>query len=87
MFSVSYIANGFSKEATESDPLRGFSEIRLWNPMSYETKVRMTVYYSDKPPANIPEFAIKAGSNPLVAFPKGRFAEHYPKFFKDCGKT
>jgi len=43
---VSYIANGFCKEPTEEDPLRGRTELRFFNPLPWESEVRMTVYFA-----------------------------------------
>ena len=77
---VSYIANGFCREATADDPRRGFSELRFWNPTPWDSTVRMTVYYADKPPADLPPSTIKAGGNPLLVFP-----QDHPEFFRNVG--
>ncbi len=78
---VSYIANGFCREATEDDSRRGYSELRFWNPTGFESTVKMAVYYADKGPADIEPFTIEAGANPLLVFP-----EHHTEFFKDVGE-
>ncbi|KPK83371.1 MAG: hypothetical protein AMJ81_08425 [Phycisphaerae bacterium SM23_33] len=80
MPSVSYISNGFCKEPAADDPRRGMSELRIFNPMPWETTVRMTVYYADKGPAQIPEFTIRPEGNPLMLFPKD-----HPELFSNCG--
>lgn len=81
MPSVSYLANGFCKETDKVGEYRGFSELRFWNPTERATTVRMTVYYSDKPPARLPDLEIKALRNPLLVIPR----DDYTEFFKDCG--
>ncbi len=80
MPSVSYIANGFCKEAADVGDLRGMSELRFFNPMPWKTTVRMTVFYSDRPPAALADLTIPAEGNPLLVFP-----QDYGEFFKDRG--
>jgi hypothetical protein len=86
MSTVSYIANGFIHTPTEKDPRYGLSEVRLFNPTQYDTKVNITVYYENKPPAQIPEFDLKAEGIPLLVFPDMPYsALHVPKIFNNCG--
>ena len=87
MSTVSYIGNGFIHTPTEKDPRYGAGEIRLFNPTKYDTKVNITVYYEDKPPAHIPEFVVKAEGVPLIAVPYMSFsAVHFPdELFDNCG--
>jgi hypothetical protein len=80
MPSVTYIANGFCKSATPEDKRRGDSELRIWNPMPWETTLRMRVYYADRPPADLPEIKIGPYANPLLVFPR-----QHPKVFTDVG--
>jgi hypothetical protein len=75
-----YIANGFCRAAEAVGEPHGMSEVRFFNPMAWETRVRMTVYYADAPPREIPEFTIPGEGNPLLVFP-----QHHTEFFQDCG--
>jgi len=77
---VSYISNGFCKKPTETDTRKGMTELRFFNPMKWDTQVKMTVYYTDKPPAQLPDLHIKGEGNPLLVFP-----HHHTEFFDDCG--
>jgi hypothetical protein len=80
MSCVLYIANGFNANPSEVGEYYGGTELRFWNPTSFDTTVRMTVYYSDRNPVQLPEFPIKAGGNPLLVYPKDD-----PEHFKDVG--
>ena len=80
MAHVSYIANGFCMKAKQPGDLFGMCELRFWNPMPQPTTARMTVYYSDKPPVELPPYEIGAEKNPLLVFPGD-----YPEQFEDCG--
>lgn len=80
MPSVSYIANGFCRDRGAVGELQGGSELRFFNFMPWETRVRMTAYYSDRPPAQLPEMTIPPEGNPLLVFPRD-----HGDFFRNCG--
>jgi hypothetical protein len=83
---VTYIANGFCREADDADPRFGVSELRIFNPLPTETSVRMTVYYADRDPVSLPEFCIKGEGTPLLVFPKASFNPgDYSEYFGNCG--
>lgn len=75
-----YIANGLCHEPTADDPRRGQSEMRFFNPCDAQTSVRMTVYYTDRPPTDLPALHLPPKANPYWALP-----EKYPDAFTDCG--
>lgn len=77
---ISYISNGFCGEARKPGDIGGVSELRFWNPTKWATTVRMRIYYSDRPPADLPPYEIGPECDPLLVFP-----EHYPEQFTDCG--
>ena len=77
---VLYIANGFNANPAEVGEYYGNTELRFWSPTPFDTTVLMTVYYSDREPAQLPDFPIKAGGNPLLVYPKDD-----PEHFKDVG--
>jgi len=77
---VSYIANGFCMNGQEPGEMYGFCELRFWNPTPRPTSVRMTVYYEDRPPVELPPYEIGPEADPLLVFP-----HHYPDQFEDCG--
>jgi hypothetical protein len=77
---ISYIANGYCANARQTGDMAGMSELRFWNPTSSPNSLRMTVYYADKPPVDLPEYSIGPEANPLLVFP-----QNYPEQFDGCG--
>ena len=77
---VAYIANGFCNTSEAPGDMWGLCELRFWNPTHRPTSVRMTVYYTDKPPVELPPYEIGAEANPLLVFPR-----NYTEHFQDCG--
>jgi hypothetical protein len=77
---VSYIANGFCRTSETPGEMSGMCELRFWNPTDRRTTVRMTVYYADRPPAELPPYEIGPEEDPLLVFPY-----HYPEQFENCG--
>ncbi len=80
MPSVSYISNGFCKAADKAGDYCGWSELRFWNPTRWETTVRMRLYYSDREPADLPDYEIGPEGNPLIVFP-----HDFTEFVSDVG--
>ncbi len=83
---VYYIANGFCHTPTDTDKRYGITELRIFNPLPTETSVRMTAYYQDRAPRELPSFTIPGGRTPLLVFPDASFMESdYREYFQDCG--
>ena len=80
MSHVSYIANGYCTNGQKPGEMHGFGELRFWNPTLHPTSVRMTVYYADRSPVELPPYEIGPESDPLLVFPRD-----YPEQFEDCG--
>jgi hypothetical protein len=83
---VSYLANGFCREANGKDKRYGMSELRFFNPLPTPATVTMTVYYADREPAELPALTITGHQDPLLVFPHASYgASDYRKHFSDCG--
>jgi hypothetical protein len=77
---VSYIANGFCMAGGSPGDMSGLGELRFWNPTDRPTTVRMTVYFSEGDPVDLPPYEIGPQEDPLLVFP-----DNYPDIFGDCG--
>lgn len=79
--SVCYIANGYSRNATEQDRRYGRGELRIFNPTQFDTSVYVKVYFENKPPVDLPAHELDAHSNKLLlVIPK-----KFPEIFNDVG--
>jgi hypothetical protein len=80
MSTVNYCASGFCHTPTKEDPRSGWGEFVIYNPMKQDARINMTVYFENKPLAQLSEFTVKAETNIVLVFPKMNM-----DVFKDCG--
>jgi len=74
---VSYFANGFAKVATQEDRRVGRSQVRFYNPMNVDNDVTVTVYFDNRPPAELTRFTLRPNRNDhLFSVPAD-----FPEFF------
>ncbi len=75
--AVSYFANGYAKVATAEDRRAGRSQVRFYNPMNAANDVKVTVYFDNRPPAELIRFTMKPNHNDEVLTIPAQFPEFF----------